>query len=66
MGLMISDRLKGKLEKVFMMDEFVTSFLLFVMDQVINEKRGSKTASLKDLCPEDKRRIANLIKELAR
>ncbi|XP_077672751.1 protein hinderin isoform X2 [Eretmochelys imbricata] len=27
---------------------------------------GVKSASLKDLCPEDKRRIANLIKELAR
>ncbi|XP_066194701.1 protein hinderin-like [Sylvia atricapilla] len=27
---------------------------------------GMKRASLKDLCPEDKRRIANLIKELAR
>ncbi|NWT53000.1 K1328 protein, partial [Erythrocercus mccallii] len=27
---------------------------------------GIKSASLKDLCPEDKRRIANLIKELAR
>ncbi|XP_018424278.1 PREDICTED: protein hinderin, partial [Nanorana parkeri] len=27
---------------------------------------GSRSASLKDLCPEDKRRIANLIKELAR
>ncbi|XP_068279124.1 protein hinderin isoform X1 [Nyctibius grandis] len=33
--------------------------------QVTNE-RGMKSASLKDLCPEDKRRIANLIKELAR
>ncbi|XP_009273487.2 PREDICTED: protein hinderin [Aptenodytes forsteri] len=33
--------------------------------QVINEG-GMKSASLKDLCPEDKRRIANLIKELAR
>ncbi|XP_031221017.1 protein hinderin isoform X2 [Mastomys coucha] len=29
-------------------------------------KRGVKSASLKDLCLEDKRRIANLIKELAR
>ncbi|XP_059102815.1 protein hinderin isoform X3 [Peromyscus eremicus] len=29
-------------------------------------KGGMKTASLKDLCLEDKRRIANLIKELAR
>ncbi|XP_070486092.1 protein hinderin isoform X3 [Equus przewalskii] len=29
-------------------------------------KRGIKSASLKDLCLEDKRRIANLIKELAR
>uniref|UniRef100_A0A8B9CCU3 Uncharacterized protein n=1 Tax=Anser brachyrhynchus TaxID=132585 RepID=A0A8B9CCU3_9AVES len=29
-------------------------------------KGGMKSASLKDLCPEDKRRIANLIKELAR
>ncbi|NWV73741.1 K1328 protein, partial [Dasyornis broadbenti] len=29
-------------------------------------ERGMKSASLKDLCPEDKRRIANLIKELAR
>ncbi|XP_032741771.1 protein hinderin isoform X1 [Rattus rattus] len=29
-------------------------------------KRGLKSASLKDLCVEDKRRIANLIKELAR
>ncbi|NXP31502.1 K1328 protein, partial [Leiothrix lutea] len=27
---------------------------------------GMRSASLKDLCPEDKRRIANLIKELAR
>uniref|UniRef100_A0A4X2LXJ4 KIAA1328 n=1 Tax=Vombatus ursinus TaxID=29139 RepID=A0A4X2LXJ4_VOMUR len=27
---------------------------------------GMKSACLKDLCPEDKRRIANLIKELAR
>uniref|UniRef100_A0A8C3S814 KIAA1328 n=1 Tax=Chelydra serpentina TaxID=8475 RepID=A0A8C3S814_CHESE len=33
--------------------------------QVTNEG-GVKSASLKDLCPEDKRRIANLIKELAR
>ncbi|XP_068107938.1 protein hinderin isoform X2 [Hyperolius riggenbachi] len=30
------------------------------------EAAGGKSASLKDLCPEDKRRIANLIKELAR
>ncbi|XP_054985515.1 protein hinderin isoform X1 [Sorex araneus] len=29
-------------------------------------RRGIKSASLKDLCLEDKRRIANLIKELAR
>ncbi|XP_042531220.1 protein hinderin isoform X2 [Dipodomys spectabilis] len=29
-------------------------------------KEGAKSASLKDLCLEDKRRIANLIKELAR
>ncbi|ERE82811.1 hypothetical protein H671_2g7172 [Cricetulus griseus] len=29
-------------------------------------KGGMKSASLKDLCLEDKRRIANLIKELAR
>uniref|UniRef100_A0A8D2DFI4 KIAA1328 n=1 Tax=Sciurus vulgaris TaxID=55149 RepID=A0A8D2DFI4_SCIVU len=29
-------------------------------------KRGMKSVSLKDLCLEDKRRIANLIKELAR
>ncbi|XP_009906106.2 protein hinderin [Dryobates pubescens] len=34
-------------------------------EQVANEG-GMKSASLKDLCPEDKRRIANLIKELAR
>ncbi|XP_029436920.1 protein hinderin isoform X2 [Rhinatrema bivittatum] len=34
--------------------------------QVIHEVAESKSASLKDLCPEDKRRIANLIKELAR
>ncbi|XP_033929104.1 protein hinderin-like [Melopsittacus undulatus] len=33
--------------------------------QVTNEGR-MKSASLKDLCPEDKRRIANLIRELAR
>ncbi|XP_015509113.1 protein hinderin isoform X1 [Parus major] len=31
-----------------------------------NNEGGMKSASLKDLCPEDKRRIANLIKELAR
>ncbi|XP_059845585.1 protein hinderin isoform X2 [Hypanus sabinus] len=39
---------------------------LSMSNEVIKEKQGSKTASLKDLCPEDKRRIANLIKELAR
>ncbi|XP_077202812.1 protein hinderin isoform X2 [Paroedura picta] len=32
----------------------------------VSDKGGRKSASLKDLCPEDKRRIANLIKELAR
>nr|XP_060617169.1 protein hinderin-like isoform X2 [Anolis sagrei ordinatus] len=32
----------------------------------VSDKGGMKSASLKDLCPEDKRRIANLIKELAR
>ncbi|XP_042308148.1 protein hinderin isoform X2 [Sceloporus undulatus] len=32
----------------------------------VPDKGGMKSASLKDLCPEDKRRIANLIKELAR
>ncbi|CAH2296793.1 Hypothetical predicted protein [Pelobates cultripes] len=35
-------------------------------DQVAPEEGGIRSASLKDLCPEDKRRIANLIKELAR
>ncbi|KAM6473247.1 protein hinderin isoform 1-T1 [Liasis olivaceus] len=34
--------------------------------QQVPDKGGTKSASLKDLCPEDKRRIANLIKELAR
>nr|XP_033791220.1 protein hinderin isoform X2 [Geotrypetes seraphini] len=34
--------------------------------EVIYEVAESKSASLKDLCPEDKRRIANLINELAR
>ncbi|MEE6457815.1 hypothetical protein FKM82_000042 [Ascaphus truei] len=34
--------------------------------QMVHEGGGMKSASLKDLCPEDKRRIANLIKELAR
>uniref|UniRef100_A0A8C5LMX1 KIAA1328 n=1 Tax=Leptobrachium leishanense TaxID=445787 RepID=A0A8C5LMX1_9ANUR len=34
--------------------------------QVDPEGGGMKSASLKDLCPEDKRRIANLIQELAR
>ncbi|KAJ7335155.1 hypothetical protein JRQ81_013096 [Phrynocephalus forsythii] len=34
--------------------------------QQVPDKGGMKSASLKDLCPEDKRRIANLIKELAR
>ncbi|OCU02746.1 hypothetical protein XELAEV_18008513mg [Xenopus laevis] len=34
--------------------------------QVSPDEGGIKSASLKDLCPEDKRRIANLIKELAR
>ncbi|XP_060092207.1 protein hinderin isoform X2 [Heteronotia binoei] len=34
--------------------------------QQVSDKGGMKSASLKDLCPEDKRRIANLIKELAR
>ncbi|XP_053557023.1 protein hinderin [Bombina bombina] len=34
--------------------------------QVASEEAEIKSASLKDLCPEDKRRIANLIKELAR
>ncbi|XP_041029548.1 protein hinderin isoform X2 [Carcharodon carcharias] len=35
-------------------------------NKIMKEKKGTKSASLKDLCPEDKRRIANLIKELAR
>ncbi|XP_048388109.1 protein hinderin isoform X2 [Stegostoma tigrinum] len=35
-------------------------------NKVMKEHKGTKSASLKDLCPEDKRRIANLIKELAR
>ncbi|KAM6230501.1 protein hinderin-like [Porphyrio hochstetteri] len=35
-------------------------------DQQVTNEGGIKSASLKDLCPEDKRRIANLIKELAR
>ncbi|XP_067887660.1 protein hinderin isoform X2 [Heterodontus francisci] len=35
-------------------------------NKVMKENKGTKSASLKDLCPEDKRRIANLIKELAR
>ncbi|XP_041436608.1 protein hinderin [Xenopus laevis] len=34
--------------------------------QVSPDDGGIKSASLKDLCPEDKRRIANLIQELAR
>ncbi|NXG08501.1 K1328 protein, partial [Sakesphorus luctuosus] len=34
--------------------------------QQVSNEGGMKSASLKDLCPEDKRRIANLIKELAR
>ncbi|XP_040277093.1 protein hinderin isoform X1 [Bufo bufo] len=34
--------------------------------QVVQPEAGIRSASLKDLCPEDKRRIANLIKELAR
>ncbi|XP_069780221.1 protein hinderin isoform X2 [Narcine bancroftii] len=36
------------------------------MSNQVKEKQGSRSASLKDLCPEDKRRIANLIRELAR
>uniref|UniRef100_A0A7M4FEB4 KIAA1328 n=1 Tax=Crocodylus porosus TaxID=8502 RepID=A0A7M4FEB4_CROPO len=35
-------------------------------EQQVTNEGGMKSASLKDLCPEDKRRIANLIKELAR
>ncbi|XP_030322703.1 protein hinderin-like [Calypte anna] len=34
--------------------------------QQVTSEGGTRSASLKDLCPEDKRRIANLIKELAR
>ncbi|XP_008117361.2 protein hinderin isoform X1 [Anolis carolinensis] len=37
-----------------------------VPGEQVPDKGGMKSASLKDLCPEDKRRIANLIKELAR
>lgn len=37
-----------------------------VKEQQGTNEGGMKSASLKDLCPEDKRRIANLIKELAR
>ncbi|XP_069737025.1 protein hinderin isoform X2 [Phaenicophaeus curvirostris] len=37
-----------------------------LMGQQVTNEGGVKSASLKDLCPEDKRRIANLIKELAR
>ncbi|XP_048455169.1 protein hinderin [Rhincodon typus] len=39
---------------------------LSMPNKVMKEHKGTKSASLKDLCPEDKRRIANLIKELAR
>ncbi|XP_071988936.1 protein hinderin isoform X2 [Engystomops pustulosus] len=35
-------------------------------EKVMQPEAGIRSASLKDLCPEDKRRIANLIKELAR
>ncbi|XP_075042407.1 protein hinderin isoform X2 [Mixophyes fleayi] len=34
--------------------------------KMAREEDGVRSACLKDLCPEDKRRIANLIKELAR
>ncbi|XP_078530856.1 protein hinderin [Lissotriton helveticus] len=34
--------------------------------QAVHKSEGVRSASLKDLCLEDKRRIANLIKELAR
>lgn len=44
---------------------FVLTSSLF--SQEIVETNGAKSlVSLKDLCPEDKRRIANLIEELAR
>ncbi|KAM7165919.1 protein hinderin isoform 2-T3 [Macrochelys suwanniensis] len=39
---------------------------LDIEDPMVTNEGGVKSASLKDLCPEDKRRIANLIKELAR
>uniref|UniRef100_A0A8D2L1D9 KIAA1328 n=1 Tax=Varanus komodoensis TaxID=61221 RepID=A0A8D2L1D9_VARKO len=38
----------------------------WLQPSLVPDKGGMKSASLKDLCPEDKRRIANLIKELAR
>uniref|UniRef100_A0A8D0H4N4 Uncharacterized protein n=1 Tax=Sphenodon punctatus TaxID=8508 RepID=A0A8D0H4N4_SPHPU len=47
------------------MEPFKSPGELIREHQVSNEG-GMKSASLKDLCPEDKRRIANLIKELAR
>ncbi|CDQ63245.1 unnamed protein product [Oncorhynchus mykiss] len=40
---------------------------LLTTSQALSEVTQAKNrASLKDLCPEDKRRIANLIQELAR
>ncbi|XP_067840593.1 protein hinderin isoform X2 [Heptranchias perlo] len=53
-------------DSVFVSPLKTRSVKLSVPSEVMKENEGTKSASLKDLCPEDKRRIANLIKELAR
>ncbi len=44
----------------------VNIFLPFFTQVISETSRAKSQVCLKDLCPEDKRRIANLIEELAR
>uniref|UniRef100_UPI00398F4B61 protein hinderin isoform X3 n=1 Tax=Pristiophorus japonicus TaxID=55135 RepID=UPI00398F4B61 len=53
-------------DSVFVNPLKTRSVKLPMPNKVMEENEGTNSASLKDLCPEDKRRIANLIKELAR
>ncbi|XP_053310666.1 protein hinderin [Spea bombifrons] len=61
-----ASRPKGRTPSPADIVNLVQSFQREQEQQAAREDGGAQSASLKDLCPEDKRRIANLIKELAR
>ena len=45
---------------------YITKVIVFYLQHKLHSKKEAKKTSLKDLCREDKQRVANLIKELAR